>query len=1320
MRLRFRRSPVALVVTGVLLVAAAPAAAAPPPAPAAVSPFAAAAGPAGQPARAAGKRVEITLVTGDRVAFNTARGASSVTVTAARRSDGSTSGFQAYTRDGDVYVVPDDVLPYLRSGAVDEGLFNVTYLAANGYGDADRSSIPVIMEYPKNTRRAAAPVAGVKVHRQLPSVHGSALDVPKGKSPQFWKGVQNPRVKPADAARQQRLELAGGVSRLWLDRVAHVSLDQSVPLIGAPQAWAAGYDGTGVKVAVLDTGVDRTHPDLAGRIAATADFIGDSDVVDRNGHGTHVASTIAGTGAASQGKYRGVAPGASLLVAKVCSDQGTCPDSAVIAGMQWAVEQGAQVVNISIGGQAPLTYPDPMTRAVDELTAATGTLFVIAAGNKGAADETVESPGIAASALTVAATDKSDQLASFSSRGPLWYEDRSLKPDIAAPGVLITAARSSASSLEGDQYTTASGTSMATPHVSGAAAILVQQHPDWPAARLKAALMSTATDVGRTAFEQGAGRLDVARATAQRVHALTPSVDLGTLDRDQQALSRTVSYANTGSEAVTLSLTAALAATSGAQVPEGAITTDPSVTVPAGGTATATVSVDVPALAVGRYSGALVATDATGHVVLRVPVGFQVEPQSFPVRIEVRGHDGQPCGTTDQYGCNGTGYITYHNLDNGRTDQLVGGDDQIARLTAGHYFLAAPVYWVDRTTRRQQVALVMLDNVNVTGPTTVVLDASKARRITVDTPKPSEETNQEMGFLRYGADGTASDFYLLPKYDFYFWVTPVPKVRQGSLIFQHQRDNVAPLVQMTVKAKSAPRLTPRYSNWTADVPKFSGTQNLELIDLGVVHGLADPASQIPDDLSKVKGKLVLVEQDDDFPEYDGFHWNCVMFDEYIDALAEAGAAGVVSFLRDGCTTDAVFDRPSIPAVTVGPAEGLALRELLRENNRVAIRVTGEPASPYFYHLKFYQVDEVTADQHYTVTDRQLHRIDRDYHAEQPIKIEGGWHQHIPTESVTIQFLFQYSGPSERETFVGPVSQPGQFADNLVFRVRDLGGGNEQALESNVPIPDSFYTLQAGSRSHEEWFGGPGAPGAAEQEPDRSHLLACGACRQGDVFSPLLPMTYPEPQVESTYIEAFQSDNLHLYRDDQEVPPSPVLGLYTGYTLPPEPARYRLTHNLVPLPENLESEFYDRRVSSEWEFTSSRVTEDNKGRAECIGTLAGISDAACAVQPLVYLRYNLNLDLDNSVRRGVHRIRLHAYHEAAANRAPEITSIKAWVSFDGEKTWQVAPTGKVDGGTVTATIPAPPAGARTASLRVQATDADGNRITQTVHEAYGVR
>ncbi len=142
------------------------------------------------------------------------------------------------------------------------------------------------------------------------------------------------------------------MTRIQLDRklVKPSALDRNLIQVNAQAAWDAGATGQGAKLAVLDTGVDATHPDLAGRVAAAEDFTGAVDPTDRLGHGTHVAGIAAGSGAAAAGERRGLAFDADLLVGKVCDDTGSCADSAIIAGMEWAAAQGAKVVNLSLGG----------------------------------------------------------------------------------------------------------------------------------------------------------------------------------------------------------------------------------------------------------------------------------------------------------------------------------------------------------------------------------------------------------------------------------------------------------------------------------------------------------------------------------------------------------------------------------------------------------------------------------------------------------------------------------------------------------------------------------------------------------------------------------------------------------------------------------------------------------------------------------------------------------------------------------------------------------------------------------------------------------
>lgn len=657
----------------------------------------------------------VTLISGDYVSVR--RAGSRLLPTVLPGAGRERVSFAVTQTDGQLLVVPNDAWAAVNAGRLDRRLFDVALLLRDGFGDT-RPDLPLIVQ------------GSGEPGTSLSTLGMTAVRQPKATTAEFWNTHK--------------------AGRMWLDGLRKPSLDASVPLIGAPSAWRIGLDGKDVPVAVLDTGIDESHPDFRGRLGLLKNFTSDPDMRDLAGHGTHVASTIAGTGRASAGKYTGVAPGARLLIGKVCQGNG-CPESAILAGMEWAATSGAKVVNLSLGGP-DTADDDPLELAVSRLTASHGTLFVIAAGNDGGhGAETVSSPASADAALAVGAVDKQDAFAGFSSRGPR-VQDAALKPEIVAPGVDITAARSRFSTLgnKGDRYVSLSGTSMATPHVAGAAAILAQQHPDWTGAQLKAALMASAHRLeGVGTYEQGAGRVDVARAVTQAAYTSPAAVSMGRPawpHDDDQPVTRTVTYHNPGSAPLALQLSAVGVGPDGGSAPDGMFTLSTTdIVVPADGTVSVDVTVNtaIPAEE-GTFGAHILATGGT--IVVDTPVAVDREPESYDLTLRPVDGAGNPTDLNFSFVFG----VDRHRF---RPVPTIGSTGTL-RVRKGRYNVDAAIATA-RPDGLFNTSKVVHPNVDVGADMALTLDARTAAPIAVSFDRPGvRDRVVAAGYSRFTPDAT--------------------------------------------------------------------------------------------------------------------------------------------------------------------------------------------------------------------------------------------------------------------------------------------------------------------------------------------------------------------------------------------------------------------------------------------------------------------------------------------------------------------------------------------------------------------------------------
>ncbi|MEV8421125.1 S8 family serine peptidase [Streptomyces niveus] len=1174
--------------------------------------------------------------------------------------------FQTLEQDGRLTVLPSDAGELVSAGRLDRKLFDVTSLVAQRYDEAHTSALPLIVsesgkKADATVRRLTALADDGSAVRRLESIDARAVRVSPADLGAFWKQLAPTGPSINSAA-------LDAVPKVWLDGRVSASLDRSTAQIGAPDVWKSGLRGERVKVAVLDTGADQTHPDLAGRIAAAEDFSGSSGTSDGFGHGTHVASIVGGSGKASGGTRQGVAPAAELMIGKVLGDDGFGSESQVIAGMEWAAAKGAEVVNMSLGSDAPSDGTDPMSLAVNELSDSSGALFVVAAGNSGPGTGTIGSPGAADAALTVGAVDRDDSLAEFSSRGPR-YGDEAVKPDVTAPGVGIVAARATGTGMGDpvdDGYTAASGTSMATPHVAGAAALLAQRHPDWSAAQLKDALVSTArTIAGQQVTEQGGGRIDLAAAALGALTA-TGTVALGPFEAgDDQTRTATLRYTNTSDEDVTLALAVKLATGGGREPADGAVRPgSDSVRVPAGSTAQVPLTVEPARAAQGDYYGYVTATPSDGSAPVHTTLSLIVQGPTHKLTVNTVDHKGNQVQSLPTI-WGAKGFVGY-----------TGTDPAVAEVEEGTYQVNTSS--LDMASDGEELRHVVLPEVKVTKDMTVTLDARRTTLVDIRTPRPAEQR----GILSYQTyreiDGKG-----LIQGTMYFdvakrlYVSPTSTVTEGTFEFASRWQLTAPLLETAVPGTDI------------DLGAYYMPSSALFDERGERLTAVDAGDAKAPEFGKVRGKLAVLTNKEGESERD-----------LVAKAAAAGARGVmlvhfsdIAWTRwrpDG-------ERLALPTVRIGESAGA---ELLKRIDRRAttVRFGGTARSPYLYDVMQVSSQGIPRRVVHTVSERNS-AIVRSAYADNggsPWASEQRFARRPYQDASWNQYTRHVATGLERTEYVsaGDTDWRHMVHHKTTF---------DMDMPLIVGMGDTARTYRPGERVTETWQG-------AVVRPSIPRGTRTPSVREGNVLSLRIPEFTDSTAghrsrlvvgdgigVSGTADDGEQGDTAAavLYRDGKKT--AEADSAWTDFPVPSGAADYRL-------------DLTTSRKSPEWAYATATDTSWS--------FRSGAAGGATTL-PLLQLDYDVPVDAHNAVGRGrSHTVGLTVRAQDGLP-GPRGVTVKVEASYNDGKSWERATVNSRGSDGFSARIDRPDRqrGDAYVTLRVTAEDSSGNRVRQTVERAY---
>ena len=1170
-----------------------------------------------------------------------------ITTTAdGKRSAHLVGGGNYYLGDfeDELTLVPIEAYPMLVEGRLDDRLFNLTQLVAQGYDDAKMANLPLMLTAPATSRSAPQTPEAATRRLTLASVGTTAVTVDKTQAKDFWNGVKSNKTR-------------SGVSKIWLDGRTYATLDRSTKQIGAPTAWKAGYDGAGVKVAVLDTGYDEFHPDLKKQVVGSKSFVDGETVQDGHGHGTHTASTVAGLGAASDGKRKGVAPGAELLIAKVLGDGGSGLDSGIMAGMEWAVEQGAKVVSMSLGS-LPSDGTDPMSQAVDRLSASSDALFVVAAGNSGE-EETVGAPGAAAAALTVGAIDRDDKLAYFSSRGPR-LGDGLLKPEVTAPGVEIAAARAAGTSTgrDLDEYsTTMSGTSMAAPHVAGAAAILAQKHPEWTGEELKAALVATAVSgEGATAAQQGLGRIDIPKALDAKILTDTANLSLGDLSWTGEApapVRREIAYRNNSRSPVTLDLSVDVKSPGGVRP---SLKVSPAkLRIAPGASASASVTLDLAKTDSAKYAGAVIAR--AGGTAYRVGLGFAAGGRLNQVTVKGIGRDGLPDAPV------GTEYggVQLWNHDTGRPQNVRfdGSGSRTLAVPTGRYSVMAYVMGSDVTGRTNEVTLLGDPDELISTDRTFVFDARKANKVTVRTPRETVANNITLAWHRkVGARAAVSGFTLDREVTGGIYVQDFGKVTNGTFQVVQRWDLEQPMLTVDVLGAGGFRLPPPDPG-NIRTP-FVGTEELRLFNGG--DGTAA-------ELKGAEGEIALIRYLDYFS-----------VNAQVQAAKDAGARAVFMY-NDQPGFWNTSTESGIPFYLLRQPEGMKLLDLLTKRD-VTLRLAGLQGPTYRYELAA-GPSVIRGPQVYDFAKLRPAAVTTDFHQVDAWNLHEEWlSAHLPGISTAWVSGRYIPGSVTRTDYLASDVPGAQWSTKRV-----AGEWNFTGVSNSVPR--GYRPNEKVTGDWWEAISRPAVPPVAGGEADGMPVA-----RFENAIRVAIPQYVNGDRTGYGWADGGDTTSIALSSNGKQY--GSKNWSVAQFPVPKHDAWYDLTLDV-------------KRADNSWAKTSTATRTAWRFKSGPTKTRA--------VLPLVQVDYALSTGADNAVpARGGTWLGLKPGYQPGAS-GPGRFQTTAEISYDGQSWQRLRLQQSGPGSELGVKLPAAPTGAKAVNLRVTVADKAGNEITQTIEKAW---